>query len=203
VAETRVSFPSATLCLEGRVEEQPGDAAAVLAAPHPLYGGTMDDAVVEALRTAYRSQGYTTLRFNYRGVGASEGTPGSDAGSCEDVVAALAYLAGRGKNRLDVAGYSFGAWAAFTAVQAETPAERAILVAPPIDHTRFEGKSEKVRLVVAPAEDHFASLPTLRRRVPHWSSLARLAVMRDANHYLMSKLDELVSIVREFLIDGR
>lgn len=197
-----VHFQSAAQTLEGLLDEQPGDAAVVLASPHPLYGGTMADAVIDAIRSAYQDQGYTTLRFNYRGVGGSEGTPDGDAGPREDLASAIAYLAERGKKRLDVAGYSFGAWAAFMAVQRGTPAERAILVAPPIDVAGFKGASDKVRLVVAAAEDHFASLPALKRCVPRWSSSARLAVVSDANHYFMLRLDQLKAIVREFLADG-
>jgi uncharacterized protein len=202
-AEEVVRFRSTTLTLEGLLKEQPGDTAVVLAAPHPLYGGAMDDPVIGALRSAYHDQGYTTLRFNYRGVGASEGTPDGDAGSREDLASAMAYLAERGKKRLDVAGYSFGAWVAFMAVQLKTLAERAILIAPPIDYAPFKGASDKIRLVVAPAEDHFASLPTLKRCVPRWNSKARLVVIPNANHYLMLKLDELTTIVQEFLVHGR
>lgn len=199
MAEVVVSIASEALHLDGRFEEQPGDAAVVIAAPHPLYGGSMDDAVVNALRTAYRGQGYSTLRFNYRGVGASEGTPDCEAGACEDVAAALTYLSERGKTRLDAAGYSFGAWATFMAVQRETPARRAVLVAPPVDFARFEGASQRLRLVVAAENDHFASLAALERCVRAWSGEARLAVIPGANHYLMLKLDELVRVVQEFL----
>jgi uncharacterized protein len=79
VAEKLVQIPAGALCLEGRLEDRPGDAAVALAPPHPLYGGTMNDAVIDALRLAYRDRGYSTLRFNYRGVGRSQGTPTATA----------------------------------------------------------------------------------------------------------------------------
>lgn len=203
MAEETVHFLSDDLRLEGLWEQQPGDAAVVLAAAHPLYGATMDDEVINTLRAAYREQGFSTLRFNYRGVGGSQGELDPDAGSQRDLAAALAHLAGRGKRTLDVAGYSFGAWLAFLAVQSDSPAQRAILVGPPVDAIRFHGASDKIRLVVAAADDHFASLRSLKRLVPRWCAQARLVTIPDANHYFMLKLDRLAETVREFLADAR
>jgi DNA-binding CsgD family transcriptional regulator len=137
----------------------------------------MDDAVIDALRAAYHDQGYSTLRFNYRGVGGSEGTPDCDAGAREDLASALAYLAGRGKRRLDVAGYSFGAWVAFVTAQSAAEARRAILVAPPIDVVEFSGASDKIRLVVsdalAAALADRAARPRSSARLPHESLSSR------------------------------
>jgi uncharacterized protein len=203
VAEETVHFRSGPLCLEGRFEDQSGDAAVVLAAPHPLYGSTMDDAVVSAMREAYRSHGFSTLRFNYRGMGGSEGTPDGDVGPREDLAAALTYLAGRGKRRLEVAGYSFGAWVAFMMVQSsKCLAARAILVAPPADAMQFEGASDKICLVVGAADDHFATSKSLRRLVPRWSARARLVLIPDANHYFMMKLGQVTSAIEEVLSIG-
>jgi uncharacterized protein len=203
VAEETVYFRSGTLRLEGRLDEQPGGAAVALAAPHPLYGSTMDDAVIEALRVAYRAQGFTTLRFNYRGIGGSEGVPDADAGPREDLASALAYLAERGKRRLELAGYSFGAWVAFMTVQSRCAARRAVLVAPPVDAMQFAGASDKIRLVVGAAEDHYASVESLEPLVQKWSARARLVVIPDANHYFMMKLDEITLAVQELLSGDR
>jgi uncharacterized protein len=203
VAEETVHFHAENLILEGLWEEQPGECAVVLAAAHPLYGATMDDEVINTVRLAYREQGFTTLRFNYRGVGGSEGELDADAGPGKDLAAALSYVADQGKRKLEIAGYSFGAWLAFTALQADSPARRGILVAPPIDAIRFSGASDKIRLVVGAADDHFASPRSLERLVPRWSHQARLVTIPDANHYFMLKLDHLAEILREFLSDGR
>jgi hypothetical protein len=163
----------------------------------------MDDAVINTLRAAYRERGFSTLRFNYRGVGGSEGTPDDNAGPREDLASALAYLADGGKQKLDVAGYSFGAWVAFTTVQSGCPAQRAILVAPPVAAIRFSGASDKIRFVVGAADDNFASPGSLERQVARWSARAGFVVIPDANHYFMLKLDELKATVQEFLSSGR
>jgi uncharacterized protein len=203
VPEEIVHFRSGSLHLEGLLEEQPGHAAVVFAAPHPLYGCTMDDDIIQAMRAPYREGGYSTLRFNYRGVGRSEGIPDDDAGSQEDLASAIAYLAGRGKKTLDVVGYSFGAWLAFRAVQSVDLAGRGILIAPPVSFIRFSGTGAKIRLVVAGAKDHFASPRSLKKHISRCSPHARLVFIPDANHYFMLKIDELVAILQEFLAHGQ
>ena len=70
----------------------------------------MHNNVVESLVHAYQRAGYATLRFNFRGVGSSQGKYDQGEGEREDVKAALHYLAEQGKNVVDLAGYSFGAW---------------------------------------------------------------------------------------------
>lgn len=88
---------------------------AVIAHPHPLFGGTMDNKVVQTLARAFVQCGWTALRFNFRGVGASEGAHDEGRGEAEDYLALVAELAPQGA--LAVAGFSFGA---FVAAQALT-----------------------------------------------------------------------------------
>ncbi len=101
----------------GRLEalvEEPEECAPVLAAlvchPHPLYGGTMHNKVVHRLARGLRSTGAVALRFNFRGVGRSEGTHGEFVGEVEDARAALAWLRERYPGLpFALAGFSFGA----------------------------------------------------------------------------------------------
>src|SRR6202162_3642895 len=85
--------------------------AAVVAHPHPLFGGTMHNKVVyQAAKTLHRF-GLPVLRFNFRGAGLSEGTHDNGHGEQEDVSAALDFLAGEYPGApLLVAGFSFGSW---------------------------------------------------------------------------------------------
>ena len=71
--EERVLIESGGLKLEGLLENLPGEKGVVVTHPHPLYGGEMHNNVVEAVVNAYHTKGYTTLRFNFRGAGASQG----------------------------------------------------------------------------------------------------------------------------------
>ena len=98
--------------------DQPAEAArgiAVIAHPHPLFGGTMDNKVVQTLARAFVACGWTTVRFNFRGVGASEGVHDEGRGELEDMLNVVGQLASEGP--LAIAGFSFGAFVASGAVQ--------------------------------------------------------------------------------------
>lgn len=83
---------------------------AVLAHPHPLFGGTMDNKVVQTLARAFVACGWTAVRFNFRGVGASAGTHDEGRGEAEDFRQVVAQVAPDGP--LAIAGFSFGAFVA-------------------------------------------------------------------------------------------
>jgi uncharacterized protein len=82
----------------------------VIAHPHPLFAGTMDNKVVQTLARAFVSCGWTAVRFNFRGVGASEGVHDEGVGEREDMLNVVAQLAPDGP--LAIAGFSFGAFVA-------------------------------------------------------------------------------------------
>ena len=83
---------------------------AVIAHPHPLFGGTMDNKVVQTLARAFVANGWTAVRFNFRGVGGSAGTHDEGNGECEDMAALIEQVAPQGP--LAIAGFSFGAFVA-------------------------------------------------------------------------------------------
>src|SRR5216683_1674166 len=91
--ETRVTFQSDELTLEGLLSEAaaPSDTA-VVCHPHPQYGGSMYNNVVEAILDALWALGYSTLRFNFRGVGNSDGEYGGGEGEVQDAIAAVEYI---------------------------------------------------------------------------------------------------------------
>jgi len=88
---------------------------AVIAHPHPLFGGTMDNKVVQTLARAFVGAGWTAVRFNFRGVGASEGVHDEGGGEAEDMLAVVQQVAPNGP--LSIAGFSFGAFVAINALQ--------------------------------------------------------------------------------------
>ena len=83
---------------------------AVIAHPHPLFGGTMDNKVVQTMARAFVACGWTAVRFNFRGVGASEGVHDEGRGEREDMLNVVEQLAPEGP--LAIAGFSFGAFVA-------------------------------------------------------------------------------------------
>src|SRR5215469_10778097 len=93
--EERTSFSSGDLTLEGMIARPDStvEHGAVVCHPHPLYGGSMFNNVVEAVLQAMWRLGWGTLRFNFRGVGRSEGAHGAGSGEADDAVAAVNFLA--------------------------------------------------------------------------------------------------------------
>jgi len=89
--EERVFFKSNGLKIEGLISESETLNGVVVTHPHPLYGGDMNNNVVESVVRAYGKKGYTTLRFNFRGVGRSEGGYDEGTGEQGDVRAAVAF----------------------------------------------------------------------------------------------------------------
>lgn len=119
----------------GRIEvqrDQPAEAprgVAVIAHPHPLFSGTMDNKVVQTLARAFVASGWTSVRFNFRGVGASEGVHDEGRGELEDMLNVVGHLAPEGP--LAIAGFSFGAFVASGAVArlwAERDVRQIVLV---------------------------------------------------------------------------
>jgi alpha/beta superfamily hydrolase len=119
----------------GRIEvqrDQPAETprgVAVIAHPHPLFSGTMDNKVVQTLARAFVAGGWTAVRFNFRGVGASEGVHDEGRGELEDMLDVVRKLAPEGP--LAIAGFSFGAFVASGAVSrlwAERDVRQIVLV---------------------------------------------------------------------------
>ncbi len=105
---------------------------AVIAHPHPLFGGTMDNKVVQTMVRALVHLGYRCVRFNFRGVGATEGQHAEGLGECEDMLAMVAAYR-HPELPLVMAGFSFGAYVTTLAaakLSGDDCAERLILVGP-------------------------------------------------------------------------
>ncbi|TNF90502.1 MAG: alpha/beta fold hydrolase, partial [Gammaproteobacteria bacterium] len=112
--------------------EQPVGGIAVLCHPHPQYGGSMHDAVVDVLRQTLIRAGVATLRFNFRGVGASAGSYSGSGGEAEDLAAVLNWVRDQyPEDALLLGGYSFGASMA-AEVASRFEVSRLILIAPPV-----------------------------------------------------------------------
>jgi alpha/beta superfamily hydrolase len=111
VSTKRVTI-TAEESLEAVLHEGAGKGGVVICHPHPLYGGSMHNSVVEAVEDGFYRAGFTTLRFNFRGVGGSTGRYADGVGETADVLAACAFLDEKiEKDQMFVlAGYSFGAW---------------------------------------------------------------------------------------------
>jgi alpha/beta superfamily hydrolase len=187
----RLALAGPAGALEAVLEAPAGEprGLAVLCHPHPLHGGTMDNKVVQTLARALRQCGWRTLRFNYRGVGASHGQWDGGRGEVDDALAAVAAWRAPGQP-LVLGGFSFGGYVAAQAAQRlAEPAQRLVLIAPatgnfeiapvpqdslvvhgehdevvPLDATLAWARPQALPVLVVPGGGHFfhGQLPLLK-----------------------------------------
>ena len=194
IAERPTTVPAGAETLEARLAVPAGARLGVVVShPHPLYGGDMDSPVVARIVESCAGRGLATLRFNFRGVGASTGRHDEGRGEQEDVRASLARLqdALGSDGRVALAGYSFGA-AVVAAVAATAPVAGLALVAPPLRVTdvHLPAGVNGPLLVVVGAEDQYcpaAALETLRVTLP----TATVVVVEGADHFFFGSLTPL------------
>ena len=192
----------------GRLEsilDEPRDGpirgCAVVCHPHPQHGGTMHNKVAHTLARAFARLGFRTLRFNFRGTEASEGTYDEGAGELDDALAAAAWLrAGGCDGPLWIAGFSFGA---AIAVRAAEPArvDGVVAIAPAI--YRFaRGVVSMPRcpfLVIQGDEDELVDVEETIEWVNGLEPGPDLLVMAGAEHFFHGRLVELRDAVTEFV----
>ena len=191
--ETKVDFPSTCGDLEGLCSAGVSDLGVVITHPHPQYGGDMTNPVVKAIAAAYRQRGFTTLRFNFRGVGNSAGHFDQGVGERDDVRGAVSFLCDRGLKATHLSGYSFGAWVNAMALQGGLAVQGMTMVAPPVAFIDFE---EGIRLpmlsaVVAGSRDEIAPPSLIRPLMGQWNPDARIDIIDRADHFFFGFLDEI------------
>lgn len=170
-------------------------ATAVLCHPHPVYGGTMFDAVLGELCNALQKQDVGTFRFNFRGVGASEGRHDEGIGEVDDVISACRWAEdNRGPDRVMLGGYSFGAAAAIKAAPM-TLACGLLLAAPPPALIGDAPAPELPTVIVVGDRDSFVDIDRLRRWIN--DAPVDLLVVPGADHFFMghaASLQEAASL---------
>ena len=161
----------------------------------------MNNNVVSAVCESYEENGYGTLRFNFRGVGRSEGGFENGDGEQEDVQAALDYLIDLGYHKIDVAGYSFGAWINALAIKRLENASRFIFVSPPVSMMDFSflGFDQRIRLVISADNDDYADIRVIEQMLPSWNPSATFKIVRGSDHFYFGKENELKSMISEFI----
>lgn len=194
--EETIYFPSGEYRLAG-LYHPGGEKGAVITHPHPLYGGDMNNVVVEALALAYQRKGYATLRFNFRGTGRSEGAYDDGIGEREDVLAAVSFLADKGVQRLDLAGYSFGVWVNAFIDCASAGIDRMIMVSPPVNLLDFSGAGPIpcLDLIVSGDDDEFGDVARVRKMAALWNPEARYEVIPNTDHFYSGAQRDLEAIL--------
>jgi alpha/beta superfamily hydrolase len=168
---------------------------AVICHPHPQHGGTMDNKVVQTLARAFTQLGYTAVRFNFRGVGASAGAWAHGPGEIDDAMAVVAALRAPGLP-LVLAGFSFGAYVASHAAArlaaAGVAAERLVLVAPAASRFDMVPVPPDTLLVHGEADDVVPLAATLAWARPQ---ALPVLVVPGGSHFFHGQLALLKSLV--------
>ncbi len=204
--EERVTFKSGELTLEGMIALPDGPGphrAAVVCHPHPLYGGSMHNNVVEAILSALWELDYATLRFNFRGVGQSEGTHNGGPGETEDAVEAvrfITHLPMMSRDGVVLAGYSFGAMVAAQAAVGMPEVFTIAAVAPPVlsEGPSYLARAKKRLVIVAGEHDIYCPLPELEALRASLSCPLRIKAIAGADHFFIEHESEVTSA----LVDG-
>lgn len=168
---------------------------AVVAPPHPLYGGSMESPVVNELAWAATRAGIASLRFNWRGVGASAGQPSGDLEVGQrDYEAALEQLSETVPGPLCAAGYSFGAGAALAAGRDHPRVERFVLVAPPPAFLPAGGLAPTQHALLLSGTDDAIAPPAALSAWAEGVARATFVEIEDADHFFAGGL---AAIARE------
>ena len=200
--EEKITLSSGRHQLEGYWQAGAGHNGVVITHPHPLYGGTMDNPVVKTVQNAYQQHGYATLRFNFRGVGGSQGNFDNGLGEQDDVRAAIAYVETMDVSAIDLAGYSFGAWVNTGVVTgSRTSIMSMMMISPPVGFIEFETVPAMncLKLVVTGSRDDIAPLNQIRDLMPAWNPQAQFEIIDGCDHFYSGHLDRLQSILIRYL----
>ena len=179
---------------------------AVIAHPHPLFGGTLDNKVVQTLARAFVQTGWTAVRFNFRGVGGSAGSHDEGRGELEDLLAVVQHAAPAGEAQavLALAGFSFGAFVtthAFARLQAERPIDKLVLVGTSVSRSPaapIDSAAHNRTLVVHGEQDD----TVLLAGVMDWARPQALpvTVVPGVGHFFHGQLSLLKNLVVRHLV---
>jgi alpha/beta superfamily hydrolase len=207
MTESRITFPCGDRRLEGLIALPEGEApgAAVVCHPHPLYGGSMYNNVVEAVLEALWRQGFATLRFNFRGVGDSDGEYDGGEGELDDAREAVAFLAGQATvQSVMLAGYSFGASVSLRAGLSDPAVNRLVLVALPVAMMNGgpNDSTSKPVLLVSGDRDSFSPVEPLRTLASRLGGRTRLEILAGADHFFGGYEARLSALIGAALAEG-
>jgi alpha/beta superfamily hydrolase len=161
--QTRVHFPSGELFLEGILAMPHGAGpfpVVIVCHPHPLYGGSMDNNVVDSLSETLTQASLASFKFNFRGVGGSQGKFGQGIGEREDVEAAISFISTVKEidsKRIGLAGYSAGAGFALPLGSNDARINALVAVSPPLSMFDFNflKSCHKPKLLISGDRDNF------------------------------------------------
>jgi alpha/beta superfamily hydrolase len=218
VQEERISFPSAEaepLQLEGVVHipavGKLPHPAVVICHPHSLHGGSADVPVIVATARELARRGILALRFNFRGVGGSEGSYGEGVAEVSDVAGAVEHLVARegvDRDRLYLMGYSFGASVGLRYVETDPRIRAIAALCLPLGSMTIGSMDEhfwssytRPKLFLAGDRDEICPLSELRPLLGRLPDPKKLIVLEGADHFLWRREEDVAKHIAGFLVE--
>ncbi len=195
--------------LQARYDHAPtghGPIALVLH-PHPQYGGTMNNKVVYALYQVFRRRGFSVMRFNFRGVGRSQGRFDHGQGELSDAAAVLDWMQVHNPDAPGcwIAGFSFGAWIGMQVLMRRPEIRGFISIAPPanmFDFT-FLAPCPSSGLIIHGSDDELVPEPEVAVLARKLQSQRQIeidySIIKGASHFFENEMEELASTVDDYL----
>lgn len=198
--------------LEGRYyhSKVPNAPLALVLHPHPAHGGTMNHKIVFALYSAFVRQGYSTLRFNFRGVGRSQGQFDNGQGELTDAASALDWMQAINPNAPTcwVGGYSFGAWIGMQLMMRRPEISGFISVSPPANQYDFTflAPCPSSGMIIQGAVDDFVTPESVNTLVNKLNSQKSISidyrVLDETDHYFHDREETIRNLTEEYLLSA-
>jgi uncharacterized protein len=206
--ETRVSFPSGELLLEGilAIPEGAGPFPGVIVChPHPLYGGSMDNNVVYSLSETLTQASFASFKFNFRGVGGSQGAFGQGVGEQEDVEAAISFISTVKEvdsKRIGLAGYSAGAGFALPVGFKDARIKALAAISPPLSMFDFDflKSCPKPKFLISGSKDSSTAADQFLRFCQNLPEPTECKNIEGADHFWWGYETRLAAKVTAFFI---
>ena len=211
VRQSAISFKAKGLEFEGVIAQPEGMSgplpAVVVCHPHPLRGGNMDNNVVLALAYSLVDQGFATLRFNFRGVGNSQGQHTEGKSEYQEVLGALDLMKawpGVDGGRLGLAGYSFGASVILGSTSLQKKAKALALVSPSLlalESTPLK-KHNRRSMVITGDQDNLVKSEQLQSCLDSFAHPPACHIVAGADHFWQGYENQLSPPVDQFFLEN-
>jgi hypothetical protein len=200
----RIEFPCGKIILEGimGIPEGPGPFPLVaICHPHPLYGGSMYNHVVDSVCASLGKKEIAWLKFNFRGVGKSGGSFGNGIGEKDDAKAAISFGEGQPQvnpGRIGLCGYSFGSLVALAVAVEDSRVKAAAGIAPFVQPEDLLNRYDRPKLLVCGTQDEFVDSKALEEIVRKMPEPKELALYPGVDHFWMGEEEAMGEKVGRF-----
>jgi hypothetical protein len=200
--EERIFIKNDSLLIEGLLHKSSEELGVIICHPHPLMGGSMQNNVLEAIQETFAAENFTTLRFNFRGVGRSTGIYDEGRGEMEDILAVREHLIKAGVSKIFFAGYSFGAWVGAKVIERNNNIfTDSVFISPPNNYFDFDWAklTDKIGLIICGDQDQFCDPEAIKKQIKEIQ--AKLEMISGADHFYLGKEKELINVLRKYIVE--